>query len=243
VAQTLEHSARLAEEHAAREHAAGHHASADQERFAARHAHHAAARSHDLALRHNPTDSSGHPPNINNHDDTSSQAGDTAPLRSQEEGVSSDMPAAGAAAPIPNHLEVSQSVLEAFAAGSLDVFDEVLSPDFVDHDPQNPFAADRRGPQLMRAAAILYRTAFPDLVLVIEAQYEAGDVVITRWTASGTQMGGLPGLPPTRGRIAVSGVQIDRFEDDTIVESWRYWDTLGMLQQLGAIPTPRPPAA
>lgn len=140
-----------------------------------------------------------------------------------------------------NHLEVSRSVLEAFTTGNFDVYDEVLAPDFVDHDPQSPFAGARRGPQLMRATAILYRTAFPDLVVVIEAQYEAGDVIITRWTVSGTQTGGLPGLPPTRKRVAVSGVQIDRFKDDTIVESWRYWDTLGMLQQLGAVPTPRAP--
>jgi predicted ester cyclase len=125
-------------------------------------------------------------------------------------------------------------VLEAFATGSFDVYDEVLAPDFVDHDPQNPFAAGRRGPQLMRAAAILYRTAFPDLLLAVEDQYEAGDVVITRWTVSGTQMGGLPGLPPTRKH---------RFEGDKIVEGWRYWNTLGMLQQLGAVPTPRAPAA
>ena len=55
VAQTLEHSARLAEEHASREYAAGRPAAADQERFAARHARDAAAHSHDLARRHNPT--------------------------------------------------------------------------------------------------------------------------------------------------------------------------------------------
>ncbi len=139
--------------------------------------------------------------------------------------------------------EASQSVLEAFATGSFDAFDEILAPDFVDHDPQNPFAADRRGPQLMRAAAILYRTAFPDLVLALEDQREDGDVVISRCTVSGTQMGALPGLAPTRRRISIGGVQIDRFDGDKIVESWRYWDTLGMLQQLGAVPTPRAPAA
>jgi predicted ester cyclase len=139
--------------------------------------------------------------------------------------------------------EASRSVLEAFATGSFDVYDEILAPGFVDHDPQNPFAADQRGPQLMRAAAILYRTAFPDLLLAIEDQLEDGDVVISRCTVSGTQMGALPGLPPTRRRISIGGVQIDRFDGDRIAESWRFWDTLGMLQQLGAVPTPRAPAA
>jgi steroid delta-isomerase-like uncharacterized protein len=138
--------------------------------------------------------------------------------------------------------EASRSVLEAFATGNFDVYDQVLSPDFLDHDPQNPFATDQRGPQLMRAAAILYRTAFPDLLLAIEAQFEDGNVVISRWTVSGTQMGPLPGLPPTRRHTTVGGVQIDRFDRDKIVEGWRYWDTLSMLQQLGAVPTPRGPA-
>ena len=64
-----------------------------------------------------------------------------------------------------------------------------------------------------------------------------------RIAVSGTQMGGLPGLPPTRRHATIGGVQIDRFEGDKIVEGWRYWDTLGMLQQLGAVPTPRAPAA
>jgi len=134
-------------------------------------------------------------------------------------------------------------VLEAFASGRFDEYDEVLAPDFVDHDPQNPFAADLRGPQLMRATAVLYRTAFPDLVVAIEDQYEAGDVVVTRWTASGTQTGRFPGLPPTNKRATVGGVEIDRFVHDRIVETWRYWDTLGMLQKLGAVPTPRASAA
>ena len=123
----------------------------------------------------------------------------------------------------------------------MDVYDEVIARDFVDHDPQNPFATALRGPQLMRSAATLYRTAFPDLVVTVEDQYEDGDVVISRCTVIGTQTGELPGLPATGKRAAIGAVQIDRFEGDRIAESWRYWDTLGMLQQLGAVPTPRAP--
>jgi hypothetical protein len=83
LAQTLAHSARLAEEHAAREHAAGHPASADQERFAARHARDAAAHSHDLALRHNPTTPAPHPADVTDHDSSSRRADDTAPPPTQ----------------------------------------------------------------------------------------------------------------------------------------------------------------
>jgi len=142
-------------------------------------------------------------------------------------------------AAIADRRQASRSALEAFATGNFGIYDSVIADDFVDHDPQNPFAAAMRGPQLMRATATLYRTALPDLVLTIDAQYEDGDIVITRGTLAGTQTGELPGLPATGKRATIGGVQIDRFDGDKITESWRYWDSLGMLQQLGAVPRPR----
>jgi len=145
----------------------------------------------------------------------------------------------GEEAVITDRRQTSRSALEAFATGNFDIYDSVIAADFVDHDPQNPFATAMRGPQLMRATATLYRTAFPDLALTIEAQYEDGNVVITRGTLTGTQTGELPGLPATGKQATIDGVQIDRFDGDKITESWRYWDSLGMLQQLGAVPRPQ----
>jgi len=89
----------------------------------------------------------------------------------------------------------------------------------------------------------MYRAAFPDLVMTVDAQYEDGDVVISRWTATGTQTGDLPSLPATGRRTTVSGILIDRYEGEQVAETWSNWDTLGMLQQLGAIPAPEAAAA
>jgi hypothetical protein len=36
--------------------------------------------------------------------------------------------------------------------------------------------------------------------------------------------------------VTVSGLTISRLSDDKIVEEFQNWDTLGMLQQLGAVP-------
>ncbi len=71
----------------------------------------------------------------------------------------------------------------------------------------------------------------------MEEQIAEGDTVVTRWTATGTQHGPLPGLPPTGKSAKVMGIWIHRLAGGKIVESWNVWDTLGMLQQLGAIPT------
>ena len=82
----------------------------------------------------------------------------------------------------------------------------------------------------------MYRQAFPDLRMTVEAMFADGDCVITRWTAVGANTGEIPGMPATGKQSTVTGVTIDRIEDGKIVESWTNWDTLGMLQQLGIAP-------
>jgi predicted ester cyclase len=82
----------------------------------------------------------------------------------------------------------------------------------------------------------MYLEAFPDTHFTVDAQLADGDYVITRWTATGTQEGELMGLAPSHKRVTVTGITIDRFEGGKVVESWSNWDTMGMMQQLGAVP-------
>ena len=43
-------------------------------------------------------------------------------------------------------------------------------------------------------------------------------------------------MPPTGKQSTVTGITIDKIVNGRIAESWTNWDTLGMLQQLGAVP-------
>jgi steroid delta-isomerase-like uncharacterized protein len=137
-----------------------------------------------------------------------------------------------------SHRETSRRAFDAYTTGDLSGLEDAFTADHVVHDTQNPFAAHQHGIDVLRGQVGMYRAAFPDLVMTVDAQYEDGDVVISRWTATGTQTGDLPGLPATGREARVSGVIIDRYEGERIAESWSNWDTLGMLQQLGAIPAP-----
>jgi steroid delta-isomerase-like uncharacterized protein len=125
-------------------------------------------------------------------------------------------------------------VEEAFNAGRLDVIDEVVASDFVGHDPSLP--EELRGPAGVRELIAGYRAAFPDIRITIEDQVAEGDLVVTRWSATGTHQGELLGMPATGKQATVTGVTIDRIVDGRIVESWDNWDTLGLMQQLGAVP-------
>lgn len=135
-----------------------------------------------------------------------------------------------------DHRDTARRVLEVFSSGELDVLDDLFDPGCVVHDTQNAFAGEQSGLDAVRSQIQLYRAGFPDLQMRVEAQYEDGDVVVSRWVAHGTHTGELPALPATNREATVTGILIDRFERDRIAESWINWDTLGMLRQLGAVP-------
>ena len=133
---------------------------------------------------------------------------------------------------------VRRELEEVYGAGNLDVVDEIVSTGYVGHDSAIP--EPLRGPGAVKQAAAGYRAAFPDLRLTIESQIAEDDVVVTRWTATGTHQGELFGIAPTGKQATVSGISIDRFSGGKVAESWTNWDTLGLLQQLGAVAAPTP---
>lgn len=125
---------------------------------------------------------------------------------------------------------------ELFNQEELDVADEILAQGHLDHDPTLPDTSD--GPEGSKETVRLYRGAFPDTHITVEDQIAEGDLVVTRWTARGTHQGDLMGVPPSGNQATVEGITINRISDGKIAESWANYDALGMMQQIGAIPSP-----
>jgi steroid delta-isomerase-like uncharacterized protein len=123
---------------------------------------------------------------------------------------------------------------EAFNSGNLDVVDELVAPEFVNHDAALP--EPTTGIEATKANITGYRNAFPDLRLTIEQQVAEGEFVTTRWSARGTHQGDLMGMAATGKQATVTGITLDRIVEGRFVESWTNWDTLGLMQQLGVIP-------
>jgi steroid delta-isomerase-like uncharacterized protein len=123
---------------------------------------------------------------------------------------------------------------EAFNQGKLAVIDEVCAPNYVLYDPTGPVHT----PEGFKQFISVYRTAFPDLHFTIEDEIAEGDKVVMRWTSRGTHRGELMGIPPTGKQSTVTGITIARAAaNGKFEEVWNNLDTLGMLQQLGVIPT------
>jgi steroid delta-isomerase-like uncharacterized protein len=130
---------------------------------------------------------------------------------------------------------------ELWENGDLDALGEVVAEDSVDHDPYNPHGQE--GLEGAKKTIAMYREAFPDTRFTIEDQLADGDKVVTRWTATGTHEGELMGMQPTGNRATITGITVDRIENGKIVEGWTNWDTLALMQNIGAIPEQEPAAA
>jgi len=122
--------------------------------------------------------------------------------------------------------------------GRLDVADEIFAANHIIHDPHQPPGGWPNGPEGMKMIASVFGGGFSDWDITLDDQIAEGDRVATRWIASATHTGSLQGMPPTGKVVRVTGVNVTRFAEGKIAESWFNFDMLTLLQQLGAIPTP-----
>ena len=121
-----------------------------------------------------------------------------------------------------------------FNQGELALADELVSADFLNHDapPDAP-----RGPAGLRYIVTMLRTAFPDLHYDTEEVIAENGKVAARTTLRGTHLGPFMGIPPTGRQFVQAQIHILRFVDGKAVEHRAVRDDLGLLQQLGVLPT------
>jgi predicted ester cyclase len=146
--------------------------------------------------------------------------------------------AAPAATTTADLAEASRRILEeGFNEGKLDLADELISAQAINHDPAEPVRMrGLRGPDVFKQTVRMYRSAFPDVRITVDDVISADDRVVLRWHSEGTHRGELEGLAPTGARGSVTGISIDRWENGKVVEAWAEWDNLGLARQLGAAP-------
>jgi predicted ester cyclase len=115
-----------------------------------------------------------------------------------------------------------------------DVLDEIIALQYVNHNM--PVTAP--GPEGLGQILGMFKAGFPDLHVTVEAVIAENDLVMTRGYMTGTHAGPFMNVPPTGNAIKVGYIDIWRIENGQALENWVQMDMLGLLQQLGAIPTP-----
>jgi ketosteroid isomerase-like protein len=118
--------------------------------------------------------------------------------------------------------------------GNVDIVDELVDPNAVLISPHLPEPV--RGRQAFKDAFGGAGIEALALQYTQEQMIAEGDSVAARFSARGTHRGEFEGAPGTGKPVTMDVVAIYRVANGQIVEYRLFWDTLGFLQQVGAIP-------
>jgi steroid delta-isomerase-like uncharacterized protein len=136
-----------------------------------------------------------------------------------------------------NKMNARRIVDEAWNKHNTKPIDELFSNDAILHNPPDPTLV--KGTQGAKATLQTYLTAFPDVKITIEKEIADGEYVVQHLRAIGTNTGPFNGMPATGKKANTVGAMTTKFDHSgKIVEVWSFFDNLGLMQQLGVVPTP-----
>ena len=134
---------------------------------------------------------------------------------------------------------IVENMIEIYNNGNLDALDELISPDFVLHDPLSP--EDIQGPEGLKAFWGAQITAMPGFHAVVEHIVAEGNLVAVHLPVHGTFTNPLGDIPPTGEEVLLTVINIWKVVDGQVVEAWYGYDSMGWMQQLGVVPGPEVP--
>jgi steroid delta-isomerase-like uncharacterized protein len=115
---------------------------------------------------------------------------------------------------------------------------ELIADDIVFRDPAVPGGVLHGRAEVQQFIAALV-AGFPDFRMSPDgAILVENTTAVCRWVARGTHRGQFAGQPPTGREITVPGIDMFTITEGRIAQMWVALDTLSMMQQLGAVPTP-----
>ncbi len=138
---------------------------------------------------------------------------------------------------IANKAIISRYV-EATNQGELDVLDNLVVPDYVEHDPVPGQKPGREG---LKEAYTMFNTPFPDLAFIFDDVIAEGDLVVGRGVISGTHKAEFFGVPATGKKVHWTGTRLFRLNDLKVTDGWVNIDMMGLMQQMGVVPAPPAP--
>ena len=136
-------------------------------------------------------------------------------------------------------IETNKAVINRFVefinTASEKLAEELISPDAIFYVPGQP--EPMRGPVGYLTIIKMMRSGFPDIQWSLKDIVAEGDKVAAHFIMHGTHQGSFFGVPPTQKAIVVQAMNFYHLSDGQIVEEHGQPDFLGLLQQIGAMPT------
>jgi len=126
--------------------------------------------------------------------------------------------------------DVARRYFDAWNAHDREAVAASFAPGGVYRDPAVPDGLD---PPATGAYAAGLWEAFPDLAFAVDDLVADGPTLWARWTMTGTDTGGMRGLPPSGRPIAVDGADLIRAAGQGVASVQGFFDAGAVPRQLG----------
>jgi predicted ester cyclase len=130
--------------------------------------------------------------------------------------------------------DVIRNMLQTIQNGDTGAVEKYFAPNWVNHDPTLPPMKGLEGARQL----ISTWSGFSNVSVTIEDSLSQGDRVAVRFRMTATHSGPVLGIPPTGKTINITGTGIFKVVDGKATDNWVNIDSLGLLQQLGAVQLP-----
>ena len=138
--------------------------------------------------------------------------------------------------PLADHKEMSRRAIEMWASNNSDTPEDVFAENYVNHQESDvKGSADVRSLKTWKELVAEFHQAFSNCRAICTMQIAEGDLVAARFQFTATNTGHYLGHAPTGREVTWTGIEIDRFENGKIVESWVDWDKYRLFQELGLV--------
>ena len=124
---------------------------------------------------------------------------------------------------------------EVWNKGNEAAIDEMFATDGIAHGLADEPEKAMRGPQDYKPFYRRFRSAFPEIEVVVEDTIAEGDKVAARCRVRGKHQSDSLGFAATGRDAEFTGITIVRIDQGKIVEAWNNFDFMTMFKQLGAL--------
>jgi predicted ester cyclase len=132
----------------------------------------------------------------------------------------------------PQKESVRRVLTQAFEQGQVDVLDELLTADFVNHRTPPGISGDAAG---LKQIIAMEHAGFPDLRYTVEWELQEGPWLINVAMARATHQGTIFGVAPSGRAVSWRQVHIFRMDGVRLAEHWGVSDLASLWTQIGLV--------
>lgn len=130
------------------------------------------------------------------------------------------------------HHVIHPLIEDVYGEGKVELIDELIHEDYVEHPMPEGFSPDREG---LKSFVQALHAALSDVDAKAEHVLVDDDQLAFRWRITGTHTGEFMGIPASGNHIETTGNDVGVMREGKLVERWCEQDLLSLLTQLGAL--------